>query len=310
MAMGVGGAAAVKVTAIDNLLENRRNGIKMSGVERQGAGNGAGDGAGRGAGNGAGNGAGRGAGRGAGNGAGRGAGCDSSDGCGLESRKGAGCGRRIAGFEGPHVGEQPELLSKMKEGLKIGPKRNVRRTKPILPPGAGNFERFTKQCTSCHLCVAKCPVQVIKPSLLDYGLGGIMQPMMNFDRHYCNYDCTICSDVCPTDALLPLTREAKHHNQMGVVQLYLENCIVYTDDTSCGACSEHCPTQAVRMVPYKPGLTMPEIHPEICVGCGGCEYICPALPWKAIFVEGIAEHATIELEFEEAKEYDIDDFGF
>jgi len=194
--------------------------------------------------------------------------------------------------------------------LKLGPKRDVGRRTPIMPPGAGHFDRFTERCTSCHLCVAKCPVQVIKPSFLEYGIGGMLQPMMNFDHQFCNYDCTICSDVCPTEALLHLTKEAKHHNQMGVVQLHLENCIVYTDETSCGACSEHCPTQAVHMVHYKGSLTIPAIEQEICVGCGGCEYVCPSKPWKAIYVEGIKTHHTIELAFEEAETHEIDDFGF
>ena len=64
---------------------------------------------------------------------------------------------------------------------------------------------------------------------------------------------------------------------MGYVVFIEENCIVYTDGTSCGACSEHCPTQAVAMVPYKDGLTIPHVNKEICVGCGGCEYVCPAV---------------------------------
>ena len=64
------------------------------------------------------------------------------------------------------------------------------------------------------------------------------------------------------------------------------------------------------MVPYKDELTIPEIEPEICTGCGGCEYVCPAIPYKAIFVEGLAVHNTIELEHEEAEEIIIDDFGF
>lgn len=213
--------------------------------------------------------------------------------------------KRTVGGE-PTSGKRyvPEL------GMELGPKRDVSRTKPIMPPGATHFEHFTEKCTACHLCVAKCPAQVIKPAFLEYGLGGMLQPMMNFDNHFCNYDCTICSDVCPTDALLPLTKDDKHHNQMGVVQLYLENCIVYTDETSCGACSEHCPTQAVHMVPYKDSLTIPKIEQAICVGCGGCEYVCPAKPWKAIFVEGKVAHERIELEFEEAVESTVDGFGF
>lgn len=194
--------------------------------------------------------------------------------------------------------------------LHLGPRKQVGRQQPIMPPGALNFDKFSQKCTSCHLCVTKCPSEVIKPAFLEYGIGGMMQPMMYFDRQFCNYDCTICSEVCPTGALTHLTQEAKRHTQMGVVQLYLENCIVYTDQTSCGACSEHCPTQAVSMIPYKGSLTIPTINQEICVGCGGCEFICPAKPWKAIFVEGITEHKTIIIKQEKAEEVEVDGFGF
>jgi len=87
--------------------------------------------------------------------------------------------------------------------------------------------------------------------------------------------------------------------------------VVYTDETSCGACSEHCPTQAVKMIPYKNDLTIPSINTEICVGCGGCEYICPARPYRAIYVEGNPVHLKAK-RFKEAekKEVKLDDFGF
>lgn len=64
------------------------------------------------------------------------------------------------------------------------------------------------------------------------------------------------------------------------------------------------------MVPYKGALTIPEIEPEICVGCGGCEYVCPAIPYKAIYVEGLTAHNTIEIKQEEVEEVTIDEFGF
>lgn len=192
----------------------------------------------------------------------------------------------------------------------ILPKRELKRQTPIAPPGALNFEHFREKCISCHLCVSKCPSRVIKPAFLEYGLGGMMQPKLYFERGFCNYDCTVCSDICPTDALVTLTKEEKHRTQTGRVNFVLENCIVYYDETNCGACSEHCPTQAVHMVPYKNALTIPEINPEICVGCGGCEYVCPAIPFKAIFVEGLSTHNLIELEKAEAEDIAIDDFGF
>jgi len=200
------------------------------------------------------------------------------------------------------------IAQEVTNGLR--PKRELKREVPIAPPGVPSFDHLQEKCISCHLCVSKCPSHVIKPSFLEYGLGGMMQPKLYFDKGFCNYDCTICGDVCPTGAILPLTREEKNHTQMGQVQLIIENCIVYYDETSCGACSEHCPTQAVHMVPYKDSLTIPEINQEICVGCGGCEYVCPAIPFKAIYVEGLTSQNVIELEQEEVKETVIDDFGF
>lgn len=190
------------------------------------------------------------------------------------------------------------------------PKRELKRQVPIAPPGTPTFDHLREKCISCHLCVSKCPSHVIKPAFLEYGLGGMMQPKLYFDHGFCNYDCTICGEVCPTGAIIPLTKEEKNHTQMGQVQLIIENCIVYYDETSCGACSEHCPTQAVHMVPYKGMLTIPEIRPEICVGCGGCEYVCPAIPYKAIYVEGLRSQNIIEIEHEEVEDIVIDDFGF
>lgn len=189
-------------------------------------------------------------------------------------------------------------------------KNKAKRETPISPPGSANAEHLLNKCTSCHLCVSKCPSNVIKPSFTEYGLGGIMQPMLSFEKGFCNYDCTVCSDVCPSGALLPLTVEQKQTNQMGQVHFILENCIVYTDGTNCGACSEHCPTQAVSMIAYKDDLTIPYTDTSICVGCGGCEYVCPAKPYKAIYVEGVEEHKTIVIKKEKVEEVKVDDFGF
>lgn len=167
-------------------------------------------------------------------------------------------------------------------------------TCPVSPPGSVSIARFTSICTACHLCVSSCPSRVLAPSFLEFGLSGVMQPRMNFRTAHCNYECTICMDICPTGALLPLKVEEKKLTQSGVVKFIKENCVVYTDNTTCGACSEHCPTKAVNMVPYenplhKP-LVIPEVNTDYCIGCGGCEHACPTKPYKAIFVDGHPEH--------------------
>lgn len=161
---------------------------------------------------------------------------------------------------------------------------------PVSPPGSISLQHFTSRCTACHLCVTACPTKVIQPSLLEYGLTGMMQPHMDYSTEYCNYECTICSQVCPTGAIMPLTVEDKKLTQVGIVNLILDKCVVVTDHTACGSCSEHCPTQAVKMVPYQNGLTIPELHTPHCIGCGACEYACPVEPFTAIYVDGNAVH--------------------
>lgn len=182
---------------------------------------------------------------------------------------------------------------------------------PLSPPGAVSADHLLDHCTACHLCVAKCPSRVLKPAFMEYGVGGMMQPMMNFEHGFCNFDCTVCTEVCPNGALLKLTKKEKHSLQMGRVVFVEDNCIVHTQGTSCGACSEHCPTQAVSMQPYKNGLTIPVVNPDICVGCGGCEYVCPVRPFRAIYIEGNPVHQQAA-PFKEAekKEVELDGFGF
>lgn len=182
---------------------------------------------------------------------------------------------------------------------------------PVSPPGSLSLRHFTSRCTACHLCVSACPTGVLQPSLTEYGFEGILQPHMDYSSNYCNFECIRCAEVCPTGAILSLTTESKKTIQLGQVQLILENCVVYAENTACGSCSEHCPTQAVTMVPYRDGLTLPEIKPAICVGCGACEYACPVRPHKAIYVDGHTLHQVAdEPEIEELEETQMEDFPF
>lgn len=203
------------------------------------------------------------------------------------------------------LGKTQKTLAKVK-----GTTPYARKTS-ITPPGSISQERFNQQCTSCHLCVSKCPSHILKPAFMEYGLEGIMQPTINFDKGFCNFDCTVCGEVCPNHAITPLTIDQKHLTQMGYVVFIQENCIVYTDETSCGACSEHCPTQAISMIPFRNGLTIPHINTEICVGCGGCEYVCPARPFRAVHIEGnLVQQKAKPFKESEKHKVEIDDFGF
>jgi ferredoxin len=164
------------------------------------------------------------------------------------------------------------------------------RTYHICPPGAVAINEFNKHCTACSLCISACPNNVLQPALLQYGISGLMQPVMDYHKSFCTYNCTICTEICPTFALKPLLLEAKKLTQLGKVVFIKDNCIVKTEKTACGACSESCPTKAVYMIPYEGNLLLPEVDTDICIGCGHCEYSCPTVPYKAIFVDGNAVH--------------------
>ena len=170
---------------------------------------------------------------------------------------------------------------------------------PVTPPGSLSIRHFTDHCTACSLCIDACPTDVLQPSFLNYGLTGIMKPVMDYHSGYCNYDCVRCTEACPTGAILPLKKEAKQLVQMGVARFEKLNCVVYTDETNCGACAEHCPTKAVHMVPFKDDLVIPETTDDICIGCGACEHACPTTPFKAIYVDGKEIHQVAKKPKEE-----------
>lgn len=163
---------------------------------------------------------------------------------------------------------------------------------PVTPPGSVSREHFTDTCTGCHLCVSVCPTTVIRPAFLEYGLAGIMQPLLDFHQNFCGYDCNVCGQVCPSGAILPLAVPDKKRVQMGTVKLDKDICVVFKDKKDCGACVEVCPTHAVYSV-YRNNLFEPELKNESCTGCGACEFACPTTP-KSIFVEAHDIHKLAE----------------
>ncbi|TFH37416.1 MAG: 4Fe-4S dicluster domain-containing protein, partial [Bacteroidia bacterium] len=185
------------------------------------------------------------------------------------------------------------------------------KTAPVCPPGGVSIGHFNDYCIACSLCVGACPTSVLRPSFRQYGLIGIMQPVMDYHKGFCNFECTVCIDVCPTGALLPLVLDAKKLTQLGKAKFIKKNCIVETEHTDCGACSEHCPTKAVKMVPLEVNLVIPEVEEDICIGCGACEYACPTKPFKAIFVNGNPVHLDAKKPKEEAiKLKELEEFPF
>jgi ferredoxin len=181
--------------------------------------------------------------------------------------------------------------------------------KPISPPGSVSISHLNSFCTGCSVCISECPTRVLRPSFLEYGLIGMMQPYLNFEKNYCELDCTVCGEVCPTGAIKSLSKEAKHLCQIGIAKFNINNCIVETDKVKCTKCFDHCRVNAIRMVPFE-NLAIPEIIELACIGCGECEYICPSRPERAIFVTGNTIHQLAIKRKEDSDEKDSDDFPF
>ncbi|MBN1302255.1 MAG: 4Fe-4S binding protein [Melioribacteraceae bacterium] len=206
------------------------------------------------------------------------------------------------------------LISHAQDKIEVYVKNKFKvfRSSPISPPGSRSIGNFNDKCIACHLCVSACPTGVLQPAFLEYGLKGIFQPRMDNSKGFCNYDCTVCSHVCPTDAIEKIFIGEKKIVQIGKARFIKDNCVVETQKTNCGACAEHCPTKAVRMVEYKDNLKIPELTDEICIGCGACEFACPTIPYKAIYVDGNPVHLSAKLPVQEDLE-DInpqEDFPF
>jgi NAD-dependent dihydropyrimidine dehydrogenase PreA subunit len=98
--------------------------------------------------------------------------------------------------------------------------------------------------------------------------------------------------------------------QIGKAKFTPKRCVVVCDGTDCGACGEYCPAHAIKMIDFRNGLKIPKIDRDLCIGCGGCEYICPVRP-KAIFVVANAVHEVAALyQDKERKEVKVEGFGF
>ncbi len=167
-------------------------------------------------------------------------------------------------------------------------------SRAICPPGAAGVHPFLERCTACHLCLSACPTHVLQPAFLEYGFLGMMKPRLDFTQGPCTYTCRECTAVCPDGALGRIQLADKQLIQIGEARLDVEQCIVKTKGTDCAACSEQCPTQAVTTVPYGQNLRLPQLNPDYCIGCGGCEFACPVLPRKAITVAGLQWHGRAQ----------------
>jgi NAD-dependent dihydropyrimidine dehydrogenase PreA subunit len=102
---------------------------------------------------------------------------------------------------------------------------------------------------------------------------------------YCSFACNACGQVCPTDAILPLGLEEKQQTVIGLASVNQDRCLPWAYKIPCIVCEEACPVaekaiwleevQAVDAAGETVLLQRPQVHQDLCNGCGICEFQCP-----------------------------------
>jgi len=170
-----------------------------------------------------------------------------------------------------------------------------RRDHPYLiqPPGAGENNLLSK-CIRCGECIRACPTSAIQPALTEAGLEGLWTPLLVPRLGYCDYSCNACGQVCPVQAIPPLSLEDKRQTVIGKAYIDQNRCIPWTDYRDCIVCEEMCPVsdKAIKLeqveVRNPDGelvtVQRPLVVRDRCIGCGICEYKCPVNGEAAIRV--------------------------
>ena len=183
----------------------------------------------------------------------------------------------------------------------------------IRPPGSVAEDDFLRRCIKCDQCIRVCPTNVLQPALFEAGVEGLFTPVMNMRMGYCEVNCTLCGQVCPTGAIQKISIDQKHgageFADLGPVKVgtafYVRGrCLPWAMDTPCVVCQEVCPVSPKAI--YTRNLTItdrwgqpvelhrPYVDPHACIGCGICEHECPVIDERAIQVSAVGETRSKE----------------
>ncbi len=197
------------------------------------------------------------------------------------------------------------FLAALTAGLIIPPLLGVRRLNAepdprlIRPPGARGEEEFLQRCVRCAECIQVCIGNALQPTGLQAGLEGVFTPRLVARTGYCEFNCTLCGQVCPTGAIRTLSLAEKHTAKIGHAWFDRNICLPYAKGLPCMVCEEHCPTpdKAIKFrsatIIDDRGIAVavkqPYVVDELCIGCGICETKCPLPGRSAVFITSAEE---------------------
>lgn len=208
---------------------------------------------------------------------------------------------------GPVVPERRVLLGGMAGGLLLALPARFRnpeqQSRLLRPPGVRSEDEFLTKCVRCGECMKVCLKNALYPASFQAGLEGIYTPLVIPRLGYCEYNCTLCGQVCPTGAIPELPVEAKRREVIGTAVFDKNLCLPFARRIDCIVCEEHCPipekairSREVRVVGQDGQLTTvkePYLVGDICNGCGICENVCPLETRAGITVLAVKNRAPV-----------------
>ncbi|NOZ12215.1 MAG: 4Fe-4S binding protein [Acidobacteria bacterium] len=169
--------------------------------------------------------------------------------------------------------------------VKVNAASRVPRPLLLRPPGVKNETDFLSRCVRCGECMKVCIENALQPCFFESGYEGMFSPRLVPRLGYCEFNCTLCGQVCPTGAIPNLSLPEKQKAVIGIAVFDINRCLPYANGVPCMVCEEHCPTspKAIRFrnktVMNREGNQVPVKQPYIkeglCIGCGICENKCP-----------------------------------
>ncbi len=137
----------------------------------------------------------------------------------------------------------------------------------LRPPGGQDERAFLAACVKCDRCRSVCPTGALAVAHVEDGFVRARTPKFDFHKGYCDF-CGKCQEVCGTGALSSFDPS---QDKVGVAVVQKDRCLAY--DQGCESCKDSCPFGALA---FDAGRH-PSVDPQLCNGCGSCEYQCVAL---------------------------------